>query len=334
MNNFPLASVIIPSFNNENHINATLNSILEQDYENLEIIFVNDASTDNTLNIAEKILRNSKRNFKIINHEKNSGVSTARNTGIKKSSGEYICFCDGDDLLKGNYISSLMKKILEDDCDISFCGMIDKFEDGKPDKLWPIEIKNSKILNGDEALKLSLKKYPVAPSVCCMMFKKSFLIENELNFYDGCSAFEDIEFQLKAFCRAKKISFISEYLYVYVHSSEMGSVKNSDTKEKKLKRYIDSTGAHYRAAEYIEKFSASKEIKSVVANILMPEAAIRKFTILARMNDKDAYKSLHKDKEIRKILLRGLKNFFKKPEIFLKAFIILFIPDLYFMLRK
>ena len=150
----------------------------------------------------------------------------------------------------------------------------------------------------------------------------------------ACTAFEDIEFQLKAFCRAKKISFISEYLYVYVHSSEMGSVKNSDTKEKKLKRYIDSTGAHYRAAEYIEKFSASKEIKSIAANILMPEAAIRKFTILARMNDKDAYKSLHKDKEIRKILLRGLKNFFKKPEIFLKAFIILFIPDLYFMLRK
>ncbi len=83
MNNSPLVSAVVPAFNNGTHIAATLKSIIAQDYENLEIICVNDASTDETLKNAEEVLKNSGRKFKIINHEKNSGVSASRNTGIK-----------------------------------------------------------------------------------------------------------------------------------------------------------------------------------------------------------------------------------------------------------
>ena len=144
----PLVSAIIPAFNAEKHLTATLNPIITQDYENLEIIFVNDASTDKTLNIAEEVLKNSKRKFKIINHKKNSGVSTARNTGIENASGKYIFFCDADDLIKSNYVSALQNKISENNCDISFCGRIDRFEDETPDKFFPVEFDSQKIFSG------------------------------------------------------------------------------------------------------------------------------------------------------------------------------------------
>ncbi len=126
-----LVSVIVPTYNGEKFIAQTLESIVNQDYGNLEIILINDASTDNTLKNAEKILKSSKRVFKIFNHEKNLGVSAARNSGIKISEGEYLCFIDGDDLLEKNFVSALMNEILKDNSDISFCGSLDRFEEAR-----------------------------------------------------------------------------------------------------------------------------------------------------------------------------------------------------------
>lgn len=329
----PLVSIVVPSFNNETHTASTLASIINQDYENLEIIFVNDASTDNTLSIAEKVLNDSGRIYKIINHEKNSGVSTARNTGFDASNGEYICFCDGDDLLSEGYVSLLLSKILENDCDISFCGLIDRFTDGKDDKLLPVELPNKYFFSGEEILNMRLK-FPVISHLCCMMFKKIFLLKNFIRFHDGCSAFEDIEFQLKTLCHAKKVSFVSDCLYIYNHDSEMGSIRDNNTDEKKLRRYIHSSQAHERVAEYLSLHAPSERVKLLADNFLMPEAVIRKFTIEARKNDREAYRNLCQDKKLREILKRSRKVLLKKPEIFLKSFAILLMPDLYFRLRK
>ena len=128
---YPLVSVIIPSFNNEEKIKNALQSVSAQNYENIEIIFVNDASTDKTLSNAEKFLKNSKRGFKIINHEKNLGVSAARNSGIEASHGEYILFCDGDDMMKKNLVSELAGLIQKYDCEISFGGITEHFWQNK-----------------------------------------------------------------------------------------------------------------------------------------------------------------------------------------------------------
>ena len=328
-----LISVIVPSFNNAAHTAATLGSIIAQDYEDLEIIFVNDASTDETAAIAERVLRASGRDYRLINHERNSGESSARNTGLANSRGEYVCFCDGDDMLERNFVSSLAKSIAKDDSDISFCGCVKHFEDGRPDELIPVEVSLLSPLDGETALYMRMLK-PIAPVLCSMLFKKDLITENNLRFHDGCVAFADIEFELKAFCHAKRVSFIPDCLYVYVHGAEMGSVRDADTKAKKLRRYVHSSEAHYRAAEYLSKFAPSERTREIADEVLLPEAVIRKFTIAARMNDRAAYKSLTHDESQRKILRRGLKNFFRKPEIFLKASAILFTPGLYFTLRK
>ena len=83
----PLVSVIIPAYNTASRIKFTLNSVINQDYENLEIIFVDDFSSDDTLSIAKNILEHSGRRFKIINHAKNLGVAAARNNGLDAASG-------------------------------------------------------------------------------------------------------------------------------------------------------------------------------------------------------------------------------------------------------
>ncbi|MFN3692324.1 MAG: glycosyltransferase family 2 protein, partial [Fervidobacterium sp.] len=92
----PLVSVIIPAYNVEGYIEKTIESVLNQTYRNLEIIVVNDGSTDKTREIAYNILKNSGVNFKIID-QTNQGVSVARNVGIENASGDYIKFLDGDD---------------------------------------------------------------------------------------------------------------------------------------------------------------------------------------------------------------------------------------------
>lgn len=107
----PLISVIIPIYNVEKYLEKCLNSVVNQDYKNIEIILINDGSTDDSLNIANKYKEIDKR-IKIFS-QKNQGLSAARNTGLDKSTGEYITFIDSDDFVTKDYISylfNLLKK--------------------------------------------------------------------------------------------------------------------------------------------------------------------------------------------------------------------------------
>ena len=116
-----MISVIVPVYNCEKYINTCADSILKQDFKDLEIIFVNDGSTDNSLEEILKIQKNDKR-IKIIN-KKNGGLSSARNAGLDIAKGEFILFVDGDDRLgnkneaNGSEISKLYSAIQS--CDMS-----------------------------------------------------------------------------------------------------------------------------------------------------------------------------------------------------------------------
>lgn len=103
MPNNNLVSIIIPVFNNESTIEETIKSVISQDYENLEVIIVNDGSTDRTIEILEKI-SNQYQKIQVYSKE-NEGVSAARNYGFKRSQGKYVVFLDADDLLAKTFIS-------------------------------------------------------------------------------------------------------------------------------------------------------------------------------------------------------------------------------------
>ena len=328
-----LVSVVIPLYNKEVHIAAALESVINQDYENLEIILVNDASTDSSLKISENILAKSKRSFTIINHEINRGKSAARNTGLDASNGKYIWFCDADDIAEKNLVSRLIGLAEEYNCDISFGGYKKHFEDGRPDEYELINLNDPQPLDGEKVMCLRMLS-KISPVLCTTLFMKDLLTKYNIRYYEGCTAYQDIEFQLKAFCHATKFSYAPESLYIYIHSAEMGAIRENNTPEKDLKKYIDSTDAHFRAAEYISQHTKFDKVKFLADNMLIPEAIVRKFTFYARADDREKFASLLNDEKVRNSLRNSRKVLLKKPEIYLKAFMILHMPNLYFKLRK
>ena len=126
---YPLISVIIPIYNVETFLPSCIESVINQTYENLEIILIDDGSTDKSGKICDKYSENDSRITVI--HKDNEGVAEARNTGIENMSGEYFCFVDGDDYVDNEYISEMYSLTKEYDADISMCSYVYKWRDGR-----------------------------------------------------------------------------------------------------------------------------------------------------------------------------------------------------------
>ena len=109
-------SIIVPIYNAEQFLEKCLNSLINQTYQNLEIVCINDGSKDKSLSILKEYQKKDKRI--IIIDQANQGVSEARNKGIKMATGEYICFCDADDSYKDNFIEVMYSTILKYKVDV------------------------------------------------------------------------------------------------------------------------------------------------------------------------------------------------------------------------
>lgn len=116
-----LVSIIIPVYNGHKYLCNCVDSVLAQTYKNLEIILINDGSTDNSLDICKEYAKNDDR-IKIVNLPQNSGQSYARNAGVKSATGTWIAFCDNDDSYEPEMIEVLVKNARENNVKISGCG--------------------------------------------------------------------------------------------------------------------------------------------------------------------------------------------------------------------
>ncbi|HCL7322002.1 TPA: glycosyltransferase family 2 protein, partial [Escherichia coli] len=119
-NDYPLVSIIIPTYNSSDYITETLTKLEKQTYPNFEIVIVNDGSKDNTSNVLREYGLTHSRLI-IINKE-NGGVSSARNTGIRKAQGQFICFMDDDDEIDPNYLLKMHSRQHETGGDAIYCG--------------------------------------------------------------------------------------------------------------------------------------------------------------------------------------------------------------------
>ena len=330
-NTCPLVSVVLPAYNAEKWIACSLASIIAQDYPNIEIIVVNDASTDATEKVARHILDSCGRPFSIINHKKNRGVSAARNTGMDAMKGEFVWFLDADDMAENNLVSTLYTRIKEQPCDLYFCGYKDRFEDGRPDVLVPVKLDDTKTYNGEYLLWLRVFGRLVPDG---LLLRRIFLLETGLRFHEGCSAGEDVEFVLKVFCRARQVALVSDCLCIYNHHAGMGSIHENASKDKQIRRYRDNTEAHFRTAQYLRKYAPSARIKELADKFLMPQALTRRLTLCAKTNDRAQFDAILSDSAIRKTLRASKSFFFQQPEIYLKALALLYFSDIYYRLRR
>ena len=198
-------SVIVPIYNVEQYVERCLNSIIENTYKNLEIICINDGSTDNSLKILEKIAENEQR-IKIID-KINGGVSSARNIGLDVATGDYIAFVDSDDWVHNRYFEILLDFAIKEEADIVACDykqvfqmeVDNEFEDGM----------RCKVLNSQQALIRQCIR------VCGKLYHKDKI--QKFHFPSKINFGEDTIFNVQLMSNSEKIKviLIEEKLYYY-----------------------------------------------------------------------------------------------------------------------
>ncbi|MDR3063575.1 MAG: glycosyltransferase [Methanobrevibacter sp.] len=208
-------SVIFPIFNNSKYLDESLTSLINQNFKEFEIIVVNDGSTDNSLEITEKILSKTKISYKIIS-QKNQGVSAARNLGLNSANGKYILFLDSDDKIDLNHINYLYNSIKNNKTDFAFTNILKFNSEGdfiRKKENYKI-LEENKIISTQDLIKLELEmKIPF--SFTQILYKTSILKENNLLFDEKHSYGEDTEFALKSLINGKNVAITNEFTYFY-----------------------------------------------------------------------------------------------------------------------
>jgi glycosyltransferase involved in cell wall biosynthesis len=321
-----LVSIVVPAYNAAKRIEATLLSIAAQDYENIEIIVVNDGSSDGTGSLARNVLRRSGRDFRVIEHESNMGRSAARNSGFGSARGDYVVFFDADDLADSNFVSVLLEAITKNDCDAAFCGFRIRFESTGQESMRYIKLNSSRKYTAEE-LTIMYIFTRIKPSICTTVFKTSFIKTAGLEFTAGCGYGEDVEFLVKVFSRCRSINFSTGCHYIYVQHEDMTS--------RTARRYADNAEATCRAARYLMERTESPKVRDIAMNFMLADGLIKTLNVAARQGDQGKfYRILHLP-ETRRVLAASLsKSVRRKLDIFVKAAVLLLFPRLYFRMRS
>lgn len=209
-------SIIVPIYNVEMYLEECINSLIHQTYSNIEIILIDDGSSDSSGKICDKYKKIDNR-IRVV-HKENGGVSSARNAGIRLVNTKYISFVDPDDYVSEQFIEKLYNSLVDNSADIAVCNF---FTIREKNIIEDRKIKNNS-LNQEEALRLLVKDEIMSSYLWNKMFKKE-LFEN-LQFDIGYR-YEDIRIMHKIFLKAKKIVMIEDSLYYY--RIRMDSITNS-----------------------------------------------------------------------------------------------------------
>lgn len=202
-----LVSIIVPVYNTESYLEKCLNSILNQTYKNIEVIIIDDGSTDDSYKILQEFQNKDKRI--VLLQQKNSGQGVARNKGIEISKGKYIFFVDSDDRVTENMIEEMVLEIEKTNSD--FSSFLIAFEDSKNQKIYKKKF-NNKILKNEEIYQNALEIKDIFPIPVNKIYKRNFLIENNI-YFPKIRKNEDMLFIHKLAFFSKKCSFNNKVFY-------------------------------------------------------------------------------------------------------------------------
>lgn len=203
-----LVSVIIPAYNAEKFLAETLTSVFNQTYSNIEVIVINDGSTDQSESLLLNIQSREPR-LKIVSQQ-NQGISSARNTGIAKAQGEYITFIDSDDKWDITFLAKMVERQEQTNANLIYAGSSDCSSQGIKPRL--SDFRESSNLVGYLSQKALLH-------VGCLFINKQFLDYHQIDFNKALKTGEDIVFICTLFCFSKAYS-VPEYLYYYNHRDD------------------------------------------------------------------------------------------------------------------
>ena len=201
-------SVIVPVYNVYDYLDKCLNSLVNQSLKEIEIIIVNDGSTDNSQDIIDKYSKKYQNIKSFI--KKNGGLSDTRNFGIERAVGEYITFVDSDDYIDKDMYLEMYEKAKSKDFDIVTSDINYVYKDRK------VSIKTDPKTDTDNILELFINFYP---TVCTKIFKKELFTNYNLKFKKGVW-YEDVELMYRMIPHIKKIGVIHKAYYQYIQRNE------------------------------------------------------------------------------------------------------------------
>lgn len=247
----PKVSFIVPVYNVAEYIEECIKSIAEQQLRNIEIVLIDDGSTDASGKICDKFAQKDKR-IKVF-HQKNAGVSAARNAGIEKACGEWICFVDGDDTISNRFGEYIRENEEDNEILLFLWTRKRQFTEEERVKIYDLtflDIQSLQCATLNKYQKGRMKYSVLEPtSACAKAFRKNWLIEKQLRFPTGIVSGEDTFFNLNAFGKAGKVR--SVYAPVYYYRCNTNSV---------TRRYNPELKSNFAAVEnLIEQYISKNE---------------------------------------------------------------------------
>lgn len=279
MNEKSLISIILPVYNCEKYLNKCLESLINQTYPNIEILCINDGSTDNSLEILQKYANLDNR-VKVFS-QKNSGPAKSRNVGLKHMTGEYLMFCDSDDWYEPNMCEIMLNAMLENDVDIACCESNVIVED-------LLEIRKCSLIYNKNLCKASgvekIKDFNLNLSVLLWnkILKIDLIKKYKIDFPTGLES-DDACFLWKYFSVAKDFIFVKQKLYNYV--IRKNSVMDNFHKDTSLKHLSDCVKILENFYEFLKLHKLEKKFKKYILNLFVKQC--KYFWTLPNLNDKE-----------------------------------------------
>lgn len=289
--NKPLVSIVVPCYNIEQYVKKCVDSILKQSYRQIEILLVDDGSTDGTSEILDDF---RDKRIKVL-HQNNGGLSAARNAGLTFANGKYICFIDGDDYIDDKYVEVMMSRAETENADVVVCGYNNVDMGGKI--LREESFSEDKILSGREAAS-DLLRYnrTVNISAWNKLYRTELFKKNNIGYPLG-KLYEDSYTTYKLLFYSDKVCYVKNRLYYYVYRKE--SIMNSTKLEirfNNIVNIINETKEFYSRMNCYEKYE--KDLKTFEINwlsFILREAIKRRFYCDARIEALNRLKSMKND---------------------------------------
>lgn len=283
-------SIVVAVYNAEKTLKKCVDSLLNQTYNNIEIILVNDCSKDNSLDICKEYSK-ANDNVKVISNDRNSGVSNTRNNGIDNSTGEYICFVDSDDYVESNYIEVLYYYYQKYNT-VPICGFVyhDEYNHAKPVKYsWSGD---EGLVSLGEAFKLKSELYLTA--LWNKLFDRKLIVDRNIRFDTNVSVGEDLRFSVDYFIKnnVDKICVLFEPLYHYMKltdNSLMSNFVDNFDREKDNLDLIRSLAIKYNKSVDVEYKKAIEQVKTSMIYLIMRDKKFsnkEKFIRIKKINSK------------------------------------------------
>ena len=300
----PKFSIIVPVYNVENYIDECLSSIFNQSYKDFEVIVVDDGTEDNSMDIVNKY-------DVIVVKEKNSGLSTARNNGVKKAKGEYLLFVDSDDYLEKDLLKNINDNLSDNPDVLRF-----QIKEVDEDKETNYNEEGFDTTNGVDAFN-KISKYHYIENAWAYAINRKYYLDNNYKFKDG-SYHEDFGLIPLVIIKANTIKSISYIGYNYRQRNN--SIMNNNDYEKTKKKVKDFLNHYKYLIKEIDKLNIESSVfKSYISNSLIIKICELKG------NDYKEYKKVLKelnvyDNVLSDTLVRKIKKVFFKisPKLSIK----------------